>query len=118
MAHFFRLAPLGAEAFLTAEVADSFFRRFFGLMGRSPLPPKRGLLLTPCNGIHTLFMGFPIDVIFLDKDLRILKIAENLSPWLGISLCPRAHACLELSAGGVKELGWKKGMRLAATEEQ
>lgn len=116
MAHFIRLAPLGAEAVLTAEVADSFLRRVFGLMGRSPLPPRQGLLLTPCNGIHTLCMGFPIDAVFLDKDLRILKIAENLSPWVGFALCPGASSCLELSAGGVKELGWKGGMKLAATE--
>ena len=51
---------------VTVEIADNFFRRFCGLMGKKNLPARHGLLISPCNSIHMCFMKFPIDAVFLD----------------------------------------------------
>jgi uncharacterized membrane protein (UPF0127 family) len=69
-----------------------------GLMGRSGLPAGEGLLLSPAPAIHTAFMRFPIDALFLDRELRVLKVVEQLRPWR-IASERRAHSVLELSAG-------------------
>ncbi len=108
-------APAGAP-FLRAEAADTFLSRFRGLMGRATLPPGRGLLLTPCNSVHMCFMRFAIDVIYLDADDRVLKVVQNLWPWLGLSLCPGARAALEVTAGEAARLGIEKGRRLLRQE--
>jgi uncharacterized membrane protein (UPF0127 family) len=81
------------------EYADTFWRRFCGLMFRKQLPKGQGLLLTPCNGVHMCFMRFAIDAIFIDKDYRVLKIASNLRPWLGIACCYKAWGVVEVAAG-------------------
>jgi len=104
-------APAGAP-FLRAEAADTFGRRFLGLMGRSRLAPGRGLLLEPCSSVHMCFMRFAIDVIYLDGEDRVMKVAENLWPWLGLSLCPGARSALEVTAGEAARLGIEKGCRL------
>ena len=102
---------------LQLEIADTFFRRFCGLMLRRKLPAGHGLLIAPCSSIHMLFMRFPIDAVWLDRDYRILKISPHLSPWLGLAFCPRAHACLELPAGAADALGWQEGWVLKAEEK-
>ncbi len=101
---------------MRAEAADTFLSRFRGLMGRATLPPGRGLLLTPCNSVHMCFMRFAIDVIYLDADDRVLKVVQNLWPWLGLSLCPGARAALEVTAGEAARLGIEKGRRLLRQE--
>ena len=84
---------------LQIEVADSFFTRFLGLMGRKKLPAGHGLLLAPCSSIHMSFMRFAIDAVYIDKDYRILKIVHHLRPWLGFSWCQGAWGVIELNAG-------------------
>ncbi len=84
---------------LQIELADNFWRRFLGLMGRKRLPAGRGLLITSCNSVHMCFMRFPIDVVYFDKDYTVLKIVRRLRPWLGVSFCRGAYAALELTAG-------------------
>ena len=86
------------------EYADTFWRRFCGLMFRKQLPPGQGLLLAPCNGVHMCFMRFAIDAIFVDKDYRVLKIAPNLRP------CHKAWGVVEVTAGEAEAL--KAGDRL------
>lgn len=61
-------------------IAQSPLSRFKGLMGKKNLPENAGLLLKPCNSIHCFFMRFPIDVAFLDKEDRVLKVISNLRP--------------------------------------
>lgn len=113
MPNFIQLSPEHtAESAITAEIADNFLRRFLGLMGRPSLPQGHGLLLTSCSSIHMMFMRFAIDAVYLDKDFHILKITECLQPWLGLSCCPGAWACLELPAGEAGHLGLTKGQRL------
>lgn len=81
-----------------AVIADRVLSRMRGLLGRDSLPAGEGLLLQPAPSIHTAFMRFPIDVIFLDRNLQVVKLVETLSPWRMTS-ARRAHAALELPAG-------------------
>ncbi len=104
-------APTGAP-FLEVAIADSFFMRLRGLMGRKTLPNASGLLLTPCDSVHMCFMRFPIDVVYLDKDLIILKVVKGLKPWTGLSMCRGAWAALELNAGEAERFGCVVGGQL------
>lgn len=81
------------------EVADCFFRRLVGYMGRKRPPEGHALHLAPCRSIHTCFMRFRIDVVFLDRTRRVVGIAPNLRPWR-IALGPAtAVSIIELPAG-------------------
>ena len=101
---------------LYVEEADTFLKRFLGLMGRRNLPQGQGLLLSPCSSVHMCFMRFAIDVLYLDDEGRILKIVPHLCPWIGLSLCPGARAALELAAGEAERIGLREGMRLRREE--
>ncbi|WP_229711456.1 DUF192 domain-containing protein [Pectinatus frisingensis] len=101
---------------LRIEAADTFLKRLIGLMGRKKLPPDQGMLLSPCNSIHMLFMRFAIDAVYLDRDNRIIRIVRHLQPWLGISLCFRAHAVLEVTAGTAQLSGYHVGLQLLKKE--
>ena len=93
-------------------VADSFFTRLAGLMFRQKLPPATGLLLVPCNSVHMCFMRFAIDVVYIDKEYTIIKVVKNLKPWLGVSMCCRAWATLEMTAGEAERCGCEAGKKL------
>ena len=73
--------------------------RLRGLLGRSGLPDGEGLLLRPAGSIHTLFMRFPIDVVFLDRELGVRKVVRELGPWR-LTFERGARSALELAAGG------------------
>lgn len=62
-------------------IADNLFKRTKGLMFSRELPQGNALIIPRCNAIHTCFMRFPIDVMFLDRDLNVLKIIRNVAPW-------------------------------------
>ncbi|HWE46591.1 MAG TPA: DUF192 domain-containing protein, partial [Caulobacteraceae bacterium] len=79
-------------------IADRARTRMRGLLGRGSLPAGEGMLLQPAPSIHTAFMKFPIDVVFMDGTLRVLKIVERLRPWRAASK-RHAWAVLELAAG-------------------
>lgn len=63
------------------HIADDFFSRFFGLMGKKRLANEECMWIKRCNNIHTHFMKFAIDVIYLNKELEVLDIKENIVPW-------------------------------------
>jgi uncharacterized protein len=94
------------------ELADRFLTRLRGLLGRKTLPKGDGLLISPTWSVHTWFMRFPIDAVFLDRELRVLKIKRDLRPWRGASRF-RAHSVLELAAGECERLRVTVGDRLA-----
>ena len=98
-------------ATLEVELAENFFSRLRGLMFRKKLGKGRGLLLTPCNSVHMLFMRFAIDVVYLDESLTIKKIVRSLTPWLGISACFGAWGALELSSGEADRLKLAVGQK-------
>lgn len=104
-------APEGAP-FLDVLLADSFFTRFAGLMFRKKLPAATGLFLAPCNSVHMCFMRFAIDVVYLDKEYNIVKVVKNLRPWLGLSMCPKAWAVFEMTAGEAERCGLEVGKTL------
>ena len=110
-------APLSAP-FLKVIIADSFLTRFAGLMFRQKLPLATGLLLAPCNSVHMCFMRFAIDVVYLDKEYRILKIVKNLKPWIGLSMCSKACAVLEMTAGEAERCGCEVGKKLIMQSKQ
>ncbi len=83
--------------------AESWWDRMRGLLGRAPLAADEGMLIVPCGAVHTFGMRYPIDVVYLDRALNILKCVENLLPWR-MSACPSAHATLELAAGAVSQM--------------
>ena len=107
-------APSSAPFLKEIEIliADTFFTRLAGLMFRKKLPAATGLLLAPCNSVHMCFMRFAIDVIYLDKDYKILKIVRNLQPWIGLSMCTKAYATLEMTAGEAERCGLEVGKKL------
>lgn len=92
-------------------VAATALTRLTGLLGRSGLEPGEGLLLRPASSIHTFFMRFPIDVVFLSRQGEVLKVAERVPPWRARS-CRHSYAVLELAAGEAERRGIAVGDRL------
>ncbi len=90
------------------RVANSFGSRFLGLMGRAQLLPGNGLLLPGTSAVHTHFMRFPLDVVFLDPEWRIVSIAKALRPWR-LSAAKAATSVLELAAGECRRLELAEG---------
>jgi len=86
------------------SVADGLWSKFWGLMGRRALPENSGLLLTPCSSVHTFFMRFPIDVVFLDRERRVVKIVPAMKPWR-TALGGGGRDALELPAGEAGRIG-------------
>jgi uncharacterized protein len=93
-------------------LADTFWTRFRGLLGRKELAESEGLLIRPASSVHTLFMRFPIDVVFLDRELTVLKVRTRMRPWRTAARF-RARSVLELTAGECERLGLEVGDRLA-----
>jgi uncharacterized protein len=81
------------------RIADGFWSRLAGLQLRRPLPADAGLLLVPCNSVHTCFVRFPVDVVFLDANGSVLAIRRSLRPWRLAWGPRRSHAALEVIAG-------------------
>jgi uncharacterized membrane protein (UPF0127 family) len=97
------------------RVASSFASRFRGLMGAAQLPPGTGLLLPGTSSVHTHFMRFPIDVVFLDSERRVVSIVPALRPWR-FAKANSADSVLELAAGECDRLGLTAGTTLVEAE--
>jgi hypothetical protein len=83
------------------EVADTGATRRKGLLGRNALSPGEGLWIIPCESVHTFFMGFAIDLVYLDRQYRIKKLRSEVVPWR-LSACLSAHSVLELPPGTIR----------------
>ncbi|HEX8854150.1 MAG TPA: DUF192 domain-containing protein [Thermoleophilaceae bacterium] len=94
------------------QVANTAVPRMKGLLGRKRLAEEEGLLLTPAPSIHTWFMRFPIDVVFLDRDLEVIDVVEALRPWRAAGR-RGARAVLELAAGRARRCGLRIGDKLS-----
>ena len=86
-----------------AYAADTLFARLKGLLGKRELKKGQALILRPCNSIHTFFMRFAIDVIFLDSENRIILIQPRLLPWRLSPICWRGKFAVELPSGVIEE---------------
>ncbi len=92
----------GRQVAARVEKAADYQSRSRGLLGRSSMDPSEGLWIVPCPMIHTFFMKFPIDVLFLDKELRVVRVLEDLRPWRLSPWVLRARSVLELAGGSLK----------------
>jgi uncharacterized membrane protein (UPF0127 family) len=93
------------------EVADGFWTRFRGLMGRDGIERGEGMLFRPGGSVHMFFMRFPLDVVFCDRNLRVLAARENLQPWRTAGT-RGAKITIELAAGEVRARGLELGDQL------
>jgi len=83
------------------RVADNPATRIIGLMFRRQPVDSDGLLLEPCNSIHTFFMRYALDIVFLNKNNEVVKVLRNLKPWRMTWIYFRASKTLELPAGNL-----------------
>ncbi|KUG04653.1 hypothetical protein ASZ90_017937 [hydrocarbon metagenome] len=93
-------------------LADSFFTRFKGLLGRRQMSEGEGLLIKPCSSVHTLGMKMIIDVVFLSSDYQVLHIIEEMQPGKLSPVIKKSSSVLELPPGQVGRSGLKIGHRL------
>ena len=106
----------GGDVANNVKVAKGLRERCIGLIGKQRLQPGEGLFIIGCSSIHTFFMRFPIDVIFLDDHNRIVKLVENLRPYR-IFIGPlSARSVLELPLGTIQRLGIHIGDELLFIE--
>lgn len=88
---------------IDAYVADTFLKRLLGYMFRRE-PHHDAILFNPCSSIHTFFMKFDIDVLFIDENMIVIKKIENLRPWKVIMPVKGASIVIEAKTGTFKEL--------------
>lgn len=94
-------------------VADTFFRRLKGLLGESSLPEGAALVIKPCSAIHTFGMRFAIDVIFLDRNNRVVKTCAAVKPNKVFIGSRNAAVAIELPVGSIERAGVSVGDRLS-----
>ena len=93
-------------------LANTFRTRLFGLLGRKGLKEGSGLLIKPSSGVHTFGMSFPIDIVSLDQNHRVLGVFENIGPWTIRGLSLKTRSVLELPVGRIRECGIEPGDEL------
>lgn len=91
------------------QIANTYFKRLKGLMFTKQLPIQNAMQITPCKEIHTFFMNYSIDVLYLDSKNNIISIDENLKPGKIGKLVKNAKSVIELPVGKVKESDIKVG---------
>ena len=93
------------------ELADTSETRRVGLLKHARLEPGSGLSIVPCESVHTFFMKFPIDLVYLDKHRKVRKVRHAVPAWR-LSACLTAHSILELPAGTAEKSGTLPGDEL------
>jgi uncharacterized protein len=100
MSRLYKTSTAGAELIIDhLELAESFWQRGRGLLGRKNLESNRALWIKPCNNIHTFFMKFSIDCIFVDSKMQIKKIAKNVPPFRFVGPYWKSFSVIETAAG-------------------
>jgi uncharacterized membrane protein (UPF0127 family) len=92
-------------------LAETPLTRLKGLLGRRELRPGEGLLLRPASSIHMFFMRFPIDAVWVDKDLTVLNVSHDVAPWK-VAACRGAKGVVEIPAGEASRRGVEPGDQL------
>jgi uncharacterized membrane protein (UPF0127 family) len=93
------------------EIADTSAKRRTGLLKHERLEPGHGLWIVPCESVHTFFMKFAIDLVYVDKKHIVRKVRNAVPPWR-LSACLSAHSILELPAGTAQQSGTQSGDEL------
>ena len=83
----------------TVLIADGPFSRMRGLLGKKSLPDRHALIISPCNSVHTCFMRFPIDVLFLNKENKVIAVVNAMKPFRLSKVYFNVHFVIELPAG-------------------
>ena len=99
-----------------AEVADTSEKRRTGLLKHERLDAGQGLWIVPCESVHSFFMKFAIDLIYLDRNKKVRKVRHRMAPWR-LSMCLTAHSILELPAGAAAATGTQAGDQLEIEEQ-
>lgn len=97
------------------DKADTSKKRKTGLLKHTELRPGEGLWIVPCEGVHTFFMKFALDLVYIDRKHVVRKVVPNVPAWRA-SLCLSAHSIIELPAGSVAPTGTVKGDQLSFEE--
>ena len=115
MASTMRVRNVSRDANLAdrATVADSFWRRLRGLLGRDGLETGEGLVIVPCTSVHMLGMRFALDVLYLDRAGTVLRALSELRPGQFGPVVLRSHVAVELPAGTIAATGTLPGDRVA-----
>lgn len=95
------------------EIAASLWAQSVGLMGRKAFAADSGLLIPHCSAIHTAFLRFPIDVMFLDKQLTVVRLIPALSPWRIVGFVRGAKSVVELPVGTLRQKQITVGQQFA-----
>lgn len=98
--------------------ADTFWKRFWGLLLHKKLPTYEGMLLTPCRSIHTFFMRFTIDVLYLDHSMRVVAAYPQVKPWRLLTGSREGRHVLEMSPGILALTGTTIGHQLQIINER
>lgn len=102
--------PGGAVLAGRAGLANTFWTRLRGLLGTSGIAEGEGLVIDPCNSVHTFWMGYPIDVVFTDGEGEVVEVVEDLRPWRATRMVRNARLAVELPSGTAS--GVRRGDRL------
>ena len=94
-----------------AAVADTSAKRRTGLLKHARLAPGEGLWIVPCESVHSFFMKFAIDLVYLDRKHTVRKVRRAMRPWR-ISVCPSAYSILELPVGTIQSSRTEAGDQL------
>lgn len=94
------------------DVAQTFWARGKGLLGRPSLASEEALWILRCNSIHTFFMKFPIDCVFIDKNLKVKAIYQDVSPWRLVLPVWGAQSVIEMASGAVSKMNVSLGDQL------
>lgn len=95
-----------------SEIAQTIFSRSKGLLGRKCLNKGEALIIKSCNSIHTFFMQFAIDVIFVDKNDRVVRAIENIKPFRLSPIILKSSYVIELSVGAIRSSSTQAGDQL------
>jgi hypothetical protein len=107
---------LGKKVLCKISIADTFWTRFMGLMGKTEkqIRDMGGLLISPCSQIHTFFMKDAIDVVYLSGEGNVVHIDEEVKPFRCCKRVKHAKCLVEFPKGTIKELGIKENNKLEA----
>ena len=111
-----RNATRGTEL-ARAEWRGSFLGRLRGLLGRGSLPPGDGIVIWPSSSVHMFFMRIPLDIVYVDKQRRVVKAVPHLKTWRISAGGKGAHAAIELPVGTIAASGTEPGDQLTFDEE-
>ena len=96
-----------------ADRASTFISRGRGLMLAAPMPSGGGLVIEPCNSIHMFFMRYPLDILFVDKEGKVVFMYKGIKPWRVGRIVKGAKSAIELPEGSIEHSGTQVGDALA-----